>query len=214
VTSVTTVTLDTGAVVLAVMVDMGGEAGPVRVLSPYVPFVGDTVEILEVGGDYVVIGQLAGGEQHHYLVTSVESLNTTLADALTVPLEGTAVGQRKRYKIRGELRFSGPAAADMQVRFRFLLASVSFGVSMIYPDISAAAGSGPPATVRNVQSDTVYEIGTDTAIRAASFSGVASVSPDSPADVLRVQFAQRVVNATPVIMQAGSHLIVERLANV
>jgi hypothetical protein len=59
VTSIGTLNDSEGNTCLAVMLDYGGTAGPVRVLHPYYPLVGDTVELLEIGGDVYVLGKLA-----------------------------------------------------------------------------------------------------------------------------------------------------------
>jgi hypothetical protein len=59
VAAITTLTVG-GVSVLAVTVDMGGGAvGPVRVLDPYIPVVGHTVEMLDIDGDRIVLGKLA-----------------------------------------------------------------------------------------------------------------------------------------------------------
>jgi hypothetical protein len=59
VTSIGTLNDSEGNTCLAVMLDYGGTAGPVRVLHPYYPLIGDTVELLEIGGDVYVLGKLA-----------------------------------------------------------------------------------------------------------------------------------------------------------
>jgi hypothetical protein len=90
VTAITVLPVD-GVNKLAVLVDVGGEAGPVRVLEPYSPAIGDTVEMLEVGGDWIVIGRLAAASMRPVYSRSSTDIAaiTSTTPAAGSPVVGT-----------------------------------------------------------------------------------------------------------------------------
>jgi hypothetical protein len=112
--SITTLITSGGNTVLAVVLDMGGLAGPVRVLEPYVPVVGDTVELLEVGGDVIVLGKLAGAAAAPLamrrvataIVTS-DSGNVTTTETAVISVVAPVVdGRTYRITFEGEISTS------------------------------------------------------------------------------------------------------------
>jgi hypothetical protein len=170
-----------------------------------------------LGNVDVAMGNLAARveailTQHAYKNATQQVVSsTTLVDITDLNFNIVAgVSETRRYKFQGVVLYTGPSAGDMKINLRFPTVGNSTHGIWIAADAAAAGAGTPPGTLYRLQGDVSIVVGADPTIRALYFEGVTTVTEDS-ADTARLQFAQSVSNATPTVIQIGSHLIAQRL---
>jgi hypothetical protein len=172
--SITTLITSGGNTVLAVVLDMGGLAGPVRVLEPYVPVVGDTVELLEVGGDVIVLGRLVGA------AVPVPQILTRDGG---FPVEGSVTSEQDvidRYTIAAvswARRFSAIASVHTSYTQSLIYEILWYRGSTIVGRMERTAAAGvPDALVAIATFDLAADTGATLELRLARVSGTGTVS--------------------------------------
>jgi hypothetical protein len=131
--------------------------------------------------------------------------STTLVDITEMTFAIPAsTGTTHRYKLNGTILYTGPAAGDMKLDLRFpLISCVSSGHWLGF-------NASDVLSIFRLQSDVTVVLGADPGFRAVAFEAILQVT-NQGADTARFRFAQNVSNATPVVIQIGSHYFLQRI---